>query len=114
MGNDPFVSWKNGKQIPVTVFRHRTNFKVVAQRTIERDGYTAVHARRRLQPRLNGTSQSHARFTFAEQRFEPKRKVAENFRIDPEAMLNVGEKFKIAESLLSWFKLLTLQALPIW
>ena len=40
-GHDPACSWKTAKQIPVTVLQLE-NLQVVAQRTDEKDGYTAV------------------------------------------------------------------------
>ena len=79
---------EDGKQIPVTVLQLE-NLQVVAQRTPERDGYTAVQlgAGNAKAKRTSQAMRGH----FAAAKVEPKRKVAE-FRVDPEAMLNVGEE----------------------
>jgi large subunit ribosomal protein L3 len=79
---------EDGRQVPVTVLQ-LDNLQVVAQRTQERDGYTAVQlgagtakAKRVTQP-LRGH--------FAKAQVEPKRKVAE-FRVTPENLIAVGEE----------------------
>jgi len=79
---------EDGKQIPVTVLQ-LDNLLVVAQRTPEKDGYTAVQLGAGT-AKAKRTSQA-MRGHFAAAKVEPKRKVAE-FRVDPEAMLNVGEE----------------------
>ena len=79
---------EDGKQIPVTVLQ-LDKLQVVAQRTTERDGYTAVQLGAGT-AKVKRTSQA-MRGHFATAKVEPKRKVAE-FRVDPEAMLNVGEE----------------------
>jgi large subunit ribosomal protein L3 len=78
---------EDGKQIPVTVLSLE-NLQVVAQRTADTNGYTAVQL---------GTGNAKAKRTskamrghFAAAKVEPKRKVAE-FRVAPENMINVGE-----------------------
>lgn len=79
---------EDGRQVPVTVLL-MDNVQVVAQRTEERDGYTAVQlgagtakAKRTSQP---------MRGHFAKAGVEPKRKVAE-FRVDPANLIGVGEE----------------------
>lgn len=77
---------EDGRQIPVTVLQ-LDGCQVVAQRTAERDGYTAVQL---------GSGSARAKRTskpmrghFAAARVSPKRKVAE-FRVAPENMIDVG------------------------
>ncbi len=79
---------EDGKQIPVTVLQ-LDNLQVVAQRTIEKDGYVAVQlgAGTAKAKRTSKAMRGH----FAAAKVEPKRKVAE-FRIDAEAMIAVGEE----------------------
>ncbi|KIN70594.1 50S ribosomal protein L3 [Sulfitobacter noctilucae] len=79
---------EDGKQIPVTVL-HLDNLQVVAQRTVEKDGYVAVQLGAGT-AKAKRTSQA-MRGHFAAAKVEPKRKVAE-FRIDADAMLDVGEE----------------------
>ena len=74
---------EDGRQVPVTVLSLE-NLQVVAQRTVEKDGYVAVQLGA-------GTSQA-MRGHFAAANVEPKRKVAE-FRVAPENMIAVGEEF---------------------
>jgi large subunit ribosomal protein L3 len=63
--------------------------QVVAQRTPEKDGYTAVQlgAGTAKAKRTTQAMRGH----FAAAKVEPKRKIAE-FRVAPEAMINVGEE----------------------
>jgi len=79
---------EDGKQIPVTVLQ-LDNLQVVAQRTIEKDGYVAVQLGAGT-AKVKRTSQA-MRGHFAAAKVEPKRKVAE-FRIDADAMIAVGEE----------------------
>ena len=79
---------EDGKQIPVTVLQ-LDKLQVVAQRTAERDGYTAVQLGAGT-AKAKRTSQA-MRGHFAAAKVEPKRKVAE-FRVDADAMINVGEE----------------------
>ena len=79
---------EDGKQIPVTVLQ-LDGLQVVAQRTDEKNGYTAVQLGAGT-AKAKRTSQA-MRGHFAAAKVEPKRKVAE-FRVDPEAMLPVGEE----------------------
>ena len=77
---------EDGKQIPVTVLQ-LDNLQVVAQRTVETDGYTAVQL---------GVGSAKAKRTsapmrghFAKANVAPKRKLAE-FRVAPENLIEVG------------------------
>ncbi len=77
---------EDGRQVPVTVL-HVDKLQVVAQRTADKDGYTAVQL---------GAGASKARRTgapmrghFAKASVEPKRRVAE-FRVSPENLIEVG------------------------
>ncbi len=79
---------EDGRQIPVTVLQ-LDNLQVVAQRTIEKDGYIAVQLGAGA-AKAKRTSQA-MRGHFAAAKVEPKRKVAE-FRVDADAMLPVGEE----------------------
>jgi len=79
---------EDGKQVPVTVLQ-LDGCQVVAQRTADRDGYTAVQlgagaakAKRTSQP---------MRGHFAVAKVAPKRKLAE-FRVAPENLIGVGEE----------------------
>ncbi len=79
---------EDGKQVPVTVLQ-LDGVQVVAQRTAEKDGYTAVQlgagtakAKRTSQP---------MRGHFAKASVAPKRKLAE-FRVSPENLIEVGEE----------------------
>ncbi|WP_010137466.1 50S ribosomal protein L3 [Oceanicola sp. S124] len=77
---------EDGKQIPVTVLQLE-NLQVVAQRTAESNGYTAVQlgAGNAKAKRTSQAMRGH----FAAAKVEPKRKVAE-FRVDPENLIEVG------------------------
>jgi large subunit ribosomal protein L3 len=79
---------EDGKQIPVTVLQ-LDGLQVVAQRTDEKDGYTAVQLGAGA-AKVKRTSKA-MRGHFAAAKVEPKRKVAE-FRVDADAMLPVGEE----------------------
>jgi len=79
---------EDGRQVPVTVLQME-NLQVVAQRTAERDGYSAVQL---------GAGDAKARNTtkpmrghFARANVAPKRRLVE-FRVAPENMINVGEE----------------------
>jgi large subunit ribosomal protein L3 len=77
---------EEGSHVPVTVLKV-DRCEVVAVRTAERDGYTAVQLGvgkakvRNMSKALRGH--------FAKAKVEPKRKVAE-FRVTPDAVLDVG------------------------
>jgi large subunit ribosomal protein L3 len=79
---------EDGKQIPVTVLQ-LDKLQVVAQRTVEKDGYTAVQLGAGA-AKAKRTSQA-MRGHFAAAKVEPKRKVAE-FRVDADALIGVGEE----------------------
>ncbi|WP_300009869.1 50S ribosomal protein L3 [uncultured Roseobacter sp.] len=79
---------EDGKQIPVTVLQ-LDKLQVVAQRTVEKDGYTAVQLGAGV-AKAKRTSQA-MRGHFASAKVEPKRKVAE-FRVDAENLISVGEE----------------------
>ncbi|WP_309086498.1 50S ribosomal protein L3 [Chelativorans sp.] len=75
-----------GEHIPVTVLRME-NCQVVAQRTAEKNGYTAVQLGVGL-AKVKNTSKA-LRGHFAASSVEPKTKLAE-FRVSPENLLDVG------------------------
>ena len=77
---------EDGKQIPVTVLQ-LDNLQVVAQRTSEKDGYTAVQLGAGS-AKAKRTSQA-MRGHFAAANVAPKRKVAE-FRVDEDKLIEVG------------------------
>ena len=79
---------EDGKQIPVTVLQ-LDNLQVVAQRTTDTDGYTAVQlgAGTAKAKRTSAPMRGH----FAKAKVEPKRKVAE-FRVAEENLIPVGEE----------------------
>jgi large subunit ribosomal protein L3 len=79
---------EDGKQIPVTVLQ-LDNLQVVAQRTADQHGYSAVQLGTGT-AKVKRVSQA-MRGHFAAAKVEPKRKVAE-FRVTPETMINVGEE----------------------
>ncbi|MEM7472174.1 MAG: 50S ribosomal protein L3 [Pseudomonadota bacterium] len=79
---------EDGKQIPVTVLQ-LDKLEVVAQRTADKDGYTAVQlgAGTAKAKRTSKAMRGH----FAAAKVEPKRKVAE-FRVAEENLIPVGEE----------------------
>ncbi len=77
---------EDGKQIPVTVLQ-LDGLQVVAQRTTETDGYTAVQLGAGS-AKAKRTSQA-MRGHYAKAGVEPKRKVAE-FRVSEDALIEVG------------------------
>ena len=77
---------EDGRQVPVTVLQME-NVQVVAQRTAERDGYSAVQLGAGS-AKAKRTSQA-MRGHFAKAQVEPKRKLAE-FRVSPENLIEVG------------------------
>ena len=79
---------EDGKQIPVTVL-HLENLQVVAQRTSEKDGYTAVQlgAGSAKAKRVSQAMRGH----FAAANVAPKRKLAE-FRVSADNLIAVGEE----------------------
>ncbi|MCJ8138520.1 50S ribosomal protein L3 [Falsirhodobacter halotolerans] len=79
---------EDGRQVPVTVLQLDT-LQVVAQRTVDTDGYTAVQlgAGTAKAKRTSAAQRGH----FAKANVEPKRKIAE-FRVSPENLIGVGEE----------------------
>ena len=79
---------EDGKQIPVTVLQ-LDKLQVVANRTVEKDGYSAVQlgAGSAKAKRTSKAMRGH----FAVAKVEPKRKIAE-FRVAPENLIGVGEE----------------------
>src|SRR6188472_4631699 len=79
---------EDGRQVPVTVLQ-MDNVQVVAQRTAERDGYSAVQlgAGSAKAKRTTQAQRGH----FAKAQVEPKRKLAE-FRVSPDNLIGVGEE----------------------
>ncbi len=77
---------EEGAHVPVTVLKV-DKCEVVAVRTVERDGYTAVQLGvGKAKPR---NTTKAMRGHFAKAKVEPKRKLAE-FRVAPDAMIDVG------------------------
>lgn len=77
-----------GQHVPVTVLK-LDGCQVVAQRTEDRDGYTAVQLGAGF-AKVKRTTKA-ARGHFARAKVEPKRRLAE-FRVSPENMIDVGAK----------------------
>jgi large subunit ribosomal protein L3 len=77
---------EDGEQVPVTVLK-LDNCQVVAQRTDEKNGYTAVQIGVGL-AKVKNTPRA-MRGHFAKASVEPKRKLAE-FRVSPENLIDVG------------------------
>jgi len=79
---------EDGKQIPVTVLQME-NLQVVAQRTSETDGYTAVQLGAGVAKVKRQTAAMRGHF--AKAKVEPKRKIAE-FRVSADNLIEVGEE----------------------
>jgi large subunit ribosomal protein L3 len=77
---------EDGKQVPVTVLQLDA-LQVVAQRTADRDGYTAVQlgAGAAKAKRTTAAQRGH----FAKANVEPKRVLVE-FRVSPDNLIDVG------------------------
>ncbi|KEC54549.1 50S ribosomal protein L3 [Bartonella koehlerae] len=75
-----------GEHVPVTVLRLE-NCQVIAQRTVEKNGYTAVQLGVGF-AKVKNTSQA-LRGHFAKASVEPKAKIAE-FRVSPDNLLDIG------------------------
>jgi large subunit ribosomal protein L3 len=82
---------EKGEHIPVTLLKV-DNCQVVATKTLEKDGYTAVQlgVGTRKVSRLTKAMRGH----FAKAKVEPKKKLVE-FRVAPEALLNVGDQLSV-------------------
>jgi large subunit ribosomal protein L3 len=83
------VFTETGEQIPVTVLK-LDNVQVVAQRTQEKDGYTALQLGAGI-AKVKNTTQPQ-RGHFAKASVEPKMKLVE-FRVDPDNLIEVGAEF---------------------
>ncbi len=81
-----------GEHIPVTVLKVDA-CQVVGVRTEERDGYNAVQLGAGA-IKVKNVNKAQ-RVTFAAAKVEPKRKVVE-FRVDAEALLDVGAELSVA------------------
>lgn len=79
---------EDGKQVPVTVLQ-LDNLQVVAQRTVDTHGYTAVQLGAGTAKAKNTSKAMRGHFSVA--KVAPKRKVAE-FRVAPENLIEVGEE----------------------
>ena len=77
---------EDGKQVPVTVLQ-LDSLQVVAQRTADKDGYTAVQLGAGLAKAKRTTAAMRGHF--AKAHVEPKRKIAE-FRVTPDCLIEVG------------------------
>ncbi|SLN73191.1 50S ribosomal protein L3 [Roseivivax jejudonensis] len=78
----------DGKQIPVTVLQ-LDKLQVVAQRTVDAHGYSAVQLGTGTIKAKNVSKPMRGHFAAA--KVEPKRKVAE-FRVAPENLIEIGEE----------------------
>ncbi|MES2915422.1 MAG: 50S ribosomal protein L3 [Pseudomonadota bacterium] len=76
----------DGKQVPVTVLQ-LDSLQVVAQRTADKDGYTAVQLGAGLAKAKRTTAAQRGHF--AKANVAPKRKIAE-FRVTPDCLIDVG------------------------
>ncbi len=85
----------DGAAVPVTVL-HLDAVQVVAQRTEERDGYTALQLGwgRQKPHRVSQPNRGH----FAKAKVEPKRKLVE-FRVDADALVEPGATLSAAHFL---------------
>ncbi len=81
-----------GRHVPVTVLKMEGN-QVVAQRTAEKNGYTAIQLGYGA-PKSKNVGKA-ARGHFAKAKVEAKRKLVE-FRITPDAMLDLGAELSAA------------------
>ncbi len=79
---------EDGRQVPVTVLQ-LDNLQVVATRTAEKDGYTAVQLGAGLAKAKRTTAAMRGHFARAN--VPPKRKIAE-FRVSAENLIEVGEE----------------------
>lgn len=82
------VFMDDGRHIPVTVLKV-DNLQVVARRTADKDGYTALQLGAGLQKARRVTQPMRGHFAKAQ--VEPKRKLAE-FRVTAENLLEIGDE----------------------
>ncbi|MBV9860370.1 MAG: 50S ribosomal protein L3 [Alphaproteobacteria bacterium] len=83
---------EEGNHVPVTVLKV-DNCQVVAQRTMERDGYTALQLGAGAAKVKNVTKPQRGHFAGA--KVEPKARVAE-FRVSEDALVEVGAEITVA------------------
>lgn len=81
----------DGSHVPVSVLQVES-CQVVAQRTVERDGYTALQLGVGTRKVKNVTKPERGHF--AKAGVEPKRKVVE-FRVDDDALIEVGAEITV-------------------
>ncbi|MBT3399848.1 MAG: 50S ribosomal protein L3 [Rhodospirillaceae bacterium] len=86
------VFQEDGSHVPVTVL-HIENCQVVDQRTLDRDGYSAVQlgAGKAKVKRVGQAMRGH----FAKAEVEPKQRVAE-FRVSEDALIEIGAQLSPA------------------
>ncbi len=90
---------EDGIHVPVTVL-HIDNCEVVGQRSVEKNGYTAVQLGIGTR-KVKNVSKS-LRGQFAAAKTEPKAKLVE-FRVAPENMLNIGDKLSAEHFVIGQF-----------
>ena len=90
---------EDGNHLPVTVLK-LDDCRVIAVRTAEKDGYTAVQLGTG-KAKVKNVSQP-MRGHFAKSKIEPKRKLVE-FRVTPDAVLEVGAELSAAHFLAGQF-----------
>lgn len=90
---------EDGTHVPVTVLKV-DNLQVVAQRTTEKDGYTALQLGVDTIKPKNVTKA--LRGHFAKANVEPKRKLVE-FRVPAEAMVEVGAELSVEHFIVGQF-----------
>jgi large subunit ribosomal protein L3 len=81
---------EDGRHVPVTVLKVE-NCQVVAQKTSEKDGYTALQLGVGLAKAKNTSKPERGHF--AKAKVEPKRRLAE-FRVADDALVDVGTEIK--------------------
>ena len=86
------VFTSDGEHVPVTVLKV-DNVQVVARRTRETDGYSAVQLGTGTAKTKNVTRAQRGHF--AKARVEPKSRLVE-FRVDPECLIDVGATLSVA------------------
>ena len=89
----------DGRHVPVTVLKV-DDCQVIATRTVERDGYTAVQLGVG-QAKVKNVTKA-VRGHFAKARVAPKRKVAE-FRVSPDALIDVGSTITVEHFVLGQY-----------
>jgi len=99
LGMSRILEQENGRHIPVTVLEVE-NCQVIAQRTQDKDGYTALQlgAGTRKAKNVSKANRGH----FAKAKVEAKAKLAE-FRVDPKNMVDVGAELGVNHFLAGQF-----------